>query len=207
MVKADLDIIKNLAQLVERRIPMLAAYRPVALAREFERVLRRELDFTAERQTILRCRHQFAKDPTAYIPMVYEEFSTPRIVAMEFVQGVAIDDLEGIRALGVAPAAVAVTGARILLKQIFELGFFHADPHPGNLRVLAGGVIAPLDYGMFGRLDGRIRERIADLLIGLLAQDTERVVRASRRWTSAASRWTPARSSATCPSWSPPIPS
>jgi len=75
------------------------------------------------------------------------------------------------------PADVAVTGARILLKQIFELGFFHADPHPGNLRVMPGGVIAPLDYGMFGRLDGMTRERIADLLIGLLAQDTDRVLR------------------------------
>jgi ubiquinone biosynthesis protein len=178
VVKADLDIIKNLAQLVERHLPMLASYRPVALAREFERVLRRELDFTAERRTIQRCRIQFASDPTAHIPMVYEEFSTPRIVAMEFVEGVAIDDLDGIRALGVDPADVAVTGARILLKQIFELGFFHADPHPGNLRVLPGGVIAPLDYGMFGRLDGLTRERIADLLIGLLAQDTDRVLRA-----------------------------
>ena len=71
-----------------------------------------------------------------------------------------------------------MTGARILLKQIFEFGFFHADPHPGNLRVLPGGVIAPLDYGMFGQLDGKTRERIADLLIGLLAQDTDRVIRA-----------------------------
>ncbi len=97
---------------------------------------------------------------------------------MEFIDGVAINDLEGIRALGANPTDIAVTGARILLKQIFELGFFHADPHPGNLRVLPGGVIAPLDYGMFGRLDGVTRERIADLLIGLLAQDTDRVLRA-----------------------------
>jgi ubiquinone biosynthesis protein len=73
---------------------------------------------------------------------------------------------------------VAVTGARILLKQIFEYGFFHADPHPGNLRVLEGGVIAPLDYGMFGHLDGRTRERIAGLLNGLVAQDSDRVIRA-----------------------------
>ncbi len=116
---------------------------------------------------------------------------------MEFVEGVAIDDLDGIRALGVDPADVAVTGARILLKQIFELGFFHADPHPGNLRVLPGGVIAPLDYGMFGRLDGLTRERIADLLIGLLAQDTDRVLRRWRRSTCAASRSTPAASAAT----------
>jgi ubiquinone biosynthesis protein len=178
VVQADLDIIKNLAQLLERRLPTLAPYRPIALAREFERTLKRELDFSAERRTMQRCRIQFASDPTAHIPLVFEEFSSPRVIAMEFIEGVAINDLQGIRALGAEPGAVAVTGARILLKQIFELGFFHADPHPGNLRVLPGGVIAPLDYGMFGRLDGKTRERIADLLIGLLSQDTDRVLRA-----------------------------
>jgi ubiquinone biosynthesis protein len=178
VVKADLDIVKNLAQLVERHLPAMTPYRPVALAREFERTLRGELDFTAERRTLQRCRHQFAGDPTAHIPTVYEDYSTSRVIAMEFIGGVAINDLAGIRAMGVDPVDVAVTGARILLRQIFELGFFHADPHSGNLRVLAGGVIAPLDFGMFGRLDLRARERIADLLIGLLAQDTERVIRA-----------------------------
>ena len=86
VVRADLDIIKNLAQLVERHIPTLAPYRPVALAREFERMLRRELDFTVERRTMQRCRHQFAADPTAHIPMVYEEYSTPRVIAMEFIE-------------------------------------------------------------------------------------------------------------------------
>jgi ubiquinone biosynthesis protein len=97
---------------------------------------------------------------------------------MEFIDGVAIDDLEGIRSIGVAPADVAATGAKILLRQIFEFGFFHADPHPGNLRVLPGGVIAPLDYGMFGRLDALTREKIAEFFIGLMAQDCDRVVRA-----------------------------
>ena len=178
VVQADLDIIKNLAQLMERRLPMLAPYRPVALAREFERTLKRELDFSAERRTMQRCRIQFEGDPTAHIPLVFEEFSTSRVIAMEFIEGVSINDLDGIRALGADPGAVAVTGARILLKQIFDFGFFHADPHPGNLRVLRGGVIAPLDYGMFGRLDGKIREQIADLFIGLLSQDTDRVLHA-----------------------------
>jgi ubiquinone biosynthesis protein len=178
LVQADLDIIRNLAQLMQRRLPMLAPYRPIAVAHEFERTLKRELDFSAERRTMQRCHVQFANDPTAHIPLVFEEFSSQRVIAMEFIQGVSIDDLAGIRALGAEPAAVAVTGARILLKQIFELGFFHADPHPGNLRVLPGGVIAPLDYGMFGSLDGKTRERIADLLIGLISQDTDRVLRA-----------------------------
>jgi len=178
VVQADLDILKNLAQLAERRLPALGVYKPLALAKEFERSLKRELDFTVELQTMHRCRKQFEGDPTAHIPFTVEEFSTPRVIAMEYIGGVAVDDLEGIRGLGLDPADVAVTGAKILIKQIFQFGFFHADPHPGNLRVLAGGVIAPLDYGMFGRLDGRTRERIADLLAGLIAQDVDRLLKA-----------------------------
>jgi ubiquinone biosynthesis protein len=177
LVRADLDIIKNLAQLVERSLPHLAVYRPLSLAREFERTIKRELDFSIERRTMQRCRIQFADDPTAHIPLVVEELSTPSVIAMEFIEGVSVNDLAGIRRLHAEPAEVAVTGARILLRQIFEYGFFHADPHPGNLRVLEGGVIAPLDYGMFGQLDGKIRERIADLLAGLLVQDSDRVIR------------------------------
>ncbi len=178
MVQADLDILKNLAQLAERRLPALVSYGPVSLAREFERSLKRELDFTVERRAMERCQAQFASDPTVHVPFVVREFSTQRVIAMQFIGGVGVADLEGLKRLSVDPAEVAIRGARVLLTQIFRFGFFHADPHPGNLRVLEGGVIAPLDYGMFGQLDGRTRERIADLLAGLLAQDTDRVLRA-----------------------------
>jgi ubiquinone biosynthesis protein len=178
LVQADLDILRNLAQLAERRLPFLAPYAPVALAREFERSLKRELDFNFERRTMERCFAQFARDPTAHIPYVIGEYSTGRVIAMEFVHGVGVTDLEGLRQNGIDPAVVAVRGARILLRQIFEYGFFHADPHPGNLRIMPGGVVAPLDYGMFGQLDARTRERIADLLTGLISQDTDRVLRA-----------------------------
>lgn len=177
-VQADLEILKNLAHLAERRLPFLAAYKPLTLVREFERTIKRELDFSVERRTIQRCRMLFARDATVHIPFVVEELSTARVIAMEFIGGIAVDDVPGIRASGVDPAELAERGARILLRMIFEFGFFHADPHPGNLRVLPGGVIVPLDYGMFGRLDARTRERIADLLTGLLAQDVDRVLRA-----------------------------
>lgn len=176
-VQADLDILKNLAQLAERRLPALVPYGPVALARELERTLRRELDLSIERRTMERCRGQFAREKTAHIPEPFREYSTPRVLAMELIGGVSVNDLAGLRRLGVEPAVVAVRGARILLRQIFRFGFFHADPHPGNLRVLAGGVIAPLDYGMFGRIDAPTRERIVDLLMGLIAEDTDRVLR------------------------------
>jgi ubiquinone biosynthesis protein len=178
VVHADLEILKNLAQLAERRLNFLAPYAPVALAREFERTLKRELDFNVERRTMERCQAQFVNEPTAHIPFVVPEYSSARVLAMEFIAGVGVNDLAGLRGLGIDPAVVAIRGARILLTQIFQYGFFHADPHPGNLRVLPGGVIAPLDYGMFGQLDARTRERIADLLSGLLSQDTDRVLRA-----------------------------
>ncbi len=178
VVQADLDIIKNLAQLIERRLPNLAVYRPLAMAREFERTIKRELDFSRERRTIERCRLQFTEEESVHIPGVFPELCTSRVLAMEFIEGVPVNDLSGIRAMGCAPEEVAVTGARILLKQIFEFGFFHGDPHSGNLRVLPGGVIAPLDYGVFGHLDSRTRDRISGLIGGLLAQDADRVIRA-----------------------------
>jgi ubiquinone biosynthesis protein len=177
-VQADLDILKNLAQLAERRMPSLIPYGPVSLARELERTLKRELDLSIERRTMERCQGQFAREPTAHIPAVFREYSTAKVLAMELIGGVSVTDVEGLKRLGVEPSEVAITGSRILLRQIFRFGFFHADPHPGNLRVLEGGVIAPLDYGMFGRIDAPTRERIVDLLSGLIFEDTDRVIRA-----------------------------
>ncbi len=177
-IQSDLDILKNLAQLVERHMPNLPIQRPTSLVREFERTIKRELDFGIERATIERCRRQFVDDPSIHILRTYPELCSTRVLTMELVGGVSVDDLAGIKAMGLDPAAVAVTGSRIVLEQIFRHGFFHADPHPGNLRVLAGGVIAPLDFGMFGQLDAITRERIADLLAGLVAQDPGRVLRA-----------------------------
>lgn len=177
-VQADLDILKNLSQLAERRLPFLAPYGPVGIAREFERSLRRELDLTVERRTMERCQAQLQSNPLAHVPAVYRDYCTSRVLAMEFIGGVGVNDLTGLRRLGVNPAQVAADGAKLLLTQIFRYGFFHADPHSGNLRVLPGGVIAPLDYGLFGQLDIRTRERIAELMTGLLAQDTDRVLRA-----------------------------
>ncbi len=162
-------------------MPNLASYQPLGLALEFERTIKRELDFAIERRTMERCRIQFQDDQTAHIPFVVEELSTASVIAMEFMKGVPVDDVAGIKELGLDPAEVAATGARILLKQIFEFGFFHADPHPGNLRVMPGGAIGILDYGMFGQLDGITRERIAELIAGLLAQDSDRVIRALER--------------------------
>lgn len=178
VVQADLDILKNLAHLAERRIPWLAAARPVALAKEFERNLKRELDLNAERRTMQRCRLQQASMPFVHVPEAIDALSTGRVLTMERIDGVGVDDLDGIRALGLDPREIASRGGTLLAKQIFTYGLFHADPHAGNIRVMPDGVVAQLDYGLFGQLDLPSRERIADLLLGLMAQDTDRVMRA-----------------------------
>ena len=178
IVQSDLDILKNLAQLVEKRIRELAALRPMALAHEFERTIKRELDFSIERTTIERCRRHFAQDPTIHVMRTYPEYCTSRVLTMEFIEGAPIDDRAAIIAFGHTPEEIADRGARLVLEMVFRHGFFHADPHPGNLRVLESGVIAPLDYGIFGQLDAITRERIGDLLSGLIAQDPDRVLRA-----------------------------
>jgi ubiquinone biosynthesis protein len=177
VVQADLDILKNLSELAQKQLLVLRPYRPVSVVREFERSIKREIDLRVELRTMQRCRTQFATDPDTHVPGVYPEWSGARVLAMEFIEGLGVDDLNALRRAGIDPCAVATKGAHVLLTQIFEHGFFHADPHPGNLRVLPGPVLVPLDYGMFGRIDGPTRERIADLLVGLIGQDTDRVLR------------------------------
>ena len=120
---------------------------------------------------------------------------------MEFIGGVGVERPRRPAADGRRCRPKSRSGAPILLTQIFRFGFFHADPHPGNLRVLPGGVIAPLDYGMFGQLDARTRERIADLLTGLLAQDTDRVLRALDALDIRGEHVDPRACAATRPSW------
>jgi ubiquinone biosynthesis protein len=178
IVQADLDIVRHLAELAQRRIPWSYAYRPVSLAKEFERSLRRELDLDTELRTMQRCAAQLESFDFAHVPAVFPELSTERLLVMEFIAGADVDDMEAIRNLGADPREIAQHGAQLLMEQIFTFGFFHADPHPGNLRVLPGGIIAPLDYGLFGSLDLANRESIADLLAGLLSQDVARVLRA-----------------------------
>ncbi len=175
-IHADLEIIKNLSQLAERRMPNLAGFGTVAIAKELERSLKRELDLEIELRTIERCRKQMSHEKNVHILKTYKELSTQRVLAMEYVNGLGVGDLDGIRKKGLEPKEVAARGAKVFLTQIFIYGFFHADPHSGNLRIGSDGVIVPLDYGLFGHLDARTRERIADLIWGLVSQDVDRIL-------------------------------
>ena len=170
-VRKDLDVLAGLAQLVER-LPEFAPYRPTATVAEFSRTLRRELDFGREERNLLHFFGRYDGDPHVRIPRPYSEFCTPRVLTMERIDGVKLRDEERISAMGFDLEEIARKGAEFYLDSIFGDGYYHADPHPGNLMLLPGNVIALLDFGMVGRIDEQLREQIEDMLLALSNKDS-----------------------------------
>jgi ubiquinone biosynthesis protein len=171
-IEVDLDILAGLAQLAER-IPEFQNYRPQAVVAEFKRTLRRELDFGREERNIQQFAVQFADNPHIRIPRTYPALCTQRVLTMERIEGVKLSDLDRLRQSGFDLDVLARRGAELCLEMIFANGFYHADPHPGNILVLDGGVIGLLDFGMVGRIDEELQENIGEMLVALAGQDGE----------------------------------
>lgn len=171
-LEVDLDIVLGLAQWAEK-VPELADYRPRAVAAEFHRTIRRELDFRREARHIQEFARQFAGNPAVHIPRVYPEYSSRRVLTMEFIDGIKLADTHRLAAKGIDLEEVARRGADMYLAMIFAHGYYHADPHPGNLVLMEGNVIGLLDFGMVGRIDERLQEALAEMLLAVANQDAE----------------------------------
>lgn len=175
-VERDLSLMLELAQLLERHVPESRVFDPVGLVNQFMRTIRREMNFRREGRSMQEFARLFRDDARLHVPAVEQTLTSEAVLTMERVEGVKIDDVEGIRALGLDPAEVARSGARIFMRQSFEMGIFHGDPHPGNIRVRADGSIALLDYGMVGYLDDVKREQLVDLFLAIAHNDVDRAV-------------------------------
>jgi ubiquinone biosynthesis protein len=171
-VMPDLEILEGLAEFAEKHVEALRLYQPAAIARQFRRTLLGELDFTHERQHLEDFARNFADDDTVQFPAVYREFSTKRVLTMDFLDGVSGSQPEALRNAGADLAEFARRGATMYLNMIFRDGFFHADPHAGNLMLLPGGVVGVLDCGMVGRIDNRLRDDIESLLLAAIDKDS-----------------------------------
>ena len=168
IIESDLDLLYLLARLIEHNIPETQMYSPVGIIEEFDKAIHRELDYTIEAQNIHRFRHNFERDRTICAPKVYRELSTRNVLVTEFIEGTKISEIE--RSLK-DKKLIARNGFRSMLKQIFIDGFFHGDPHPGNLFVRGNNTIVFLDFGMMGRLDEEMKNELADLLVAVINQD------------------------------------
>jgi len=169
-VRVDLEILLGISQRAER-IREFRNYRPRATVAEFQRVLERELDFSRERRNMEQFAHDFADDPTVHIPQVYPSLSTNRVLTMEYLDGIRLSEKAKIETAGIDPVEVARRGAELYLTLIFTHGFYHADPHPGNMLLLSENVIGLVDFGMVGRLDDRLREDIEEMMGAIVGRD------------------------------------
>ncbi len=177
LVQADLAILTDLAVLLERALPRLRPFRLVSLLDHFARVLRLELDFQYEARTMELFRRNFRGDRSLHIPAVYATLSTPRVLAMELVEGVRLSDPGRFREAGLDTRRIAAVGARYVLAQIFQHGVYNADPHPANFIVRPDGVLAPLDFGMVGVLAEEHKQALVNVLLAFVNKDPGRLLR------------------------------
>lgn len=176
-IKEDLDILFGIAKIIEQKVPELELYNPVQILQEFSSIIKKELNFYYEGRNIDIFRRNFKDDDSVYIPEVYWELTGEKVLTLELIDGVKCSDLEMLERKGLDRKKVAFNGAQLILKQVFEHGFFHADPHPGNIHVLEGNVIAPLDFGIVGRLNDDLKEELENLLIGALKKDINKIIK------------------------------
>ena len=176
VVEADIGALMALAGLAERHISGSELYDPVGVVREFARTIRREMDFTREGHTIEKFRDNFAKTPWMYFPRVYWEQSSRAVLTMEYIAGVKVSDREKFSDDGLDGKLIARRGADSFLEMVLKHGFFHGDPHPGNVLILPDNVICLLDYGIVGRLDEGLKTFLTDILSAIVNRDMDEVV-------------------------------
>lgn len=174
-VDEDLHILMDLAAIAERRWELAQQYDLLAITQEFAQTLREELDYIHEAHNIERYAENFADDPSVHVPRVYWETTTARVLTLEHIKGTKISDVEALEADGLDRRGIAEHATRILLTSILDYGFFHADPHPGNIFIEADGRIALIDFGMTGEVDTATKDVLLRLLLAISRQDAGRL--------------------------------
>ncbi len=177
----ELEILQDLAALIKKRRIAPETFDPVRMVREFTEAVAKEVDLANERRNQQRFLRNFAKDPAIHVPEVFEEYSAEGLLTMEFIDGIKPSQIEQLEKAGLDPKLIARRGADFVLKQVFEYGFFHTDPHPGNFLVMKDNVLAPLDFGQVGRLTSQDRMLLQYLVLAIVDGDVSKIIHGLER--------------------------
>ena len=180
VVEADLGIMKNLAKTLEKYYDVLKRMSISEIVESFEKMLNEELSLNNELNNMLRFANNFKNDSRIHVPVVYKTLSNDRILTMEMIEGFKITDAENIIKIGIETKKVARTGLDLYLTQFLKHGFFHADPHPGNIFIKENGQIVFIDFGAMGRLYPNERELLINLIIYSLKKDVKKMIETIR---------------------------
>ncbi|MHB1167530.1 MAG: ABC1 kinase family protein, partial [Carboxydocellales bacterium] len=175
-VKTDLEILFDTARLVQAKTKWGAFYQVVDMVEEFANSIKEELDYTIEGRNADRFYGNFANDPTVKFPKVFWEFSSSRVLIMEYLAGIKINNFTALKEKGYNLSRVAKNTATAIFRQIYIHGFFHADPHPGNLAVTEGETVIFMDFGQVGRLEDDLRAKLVGLVLAVVRQDSQAIV-------------------------------
>jgi len=176
ILETDIVILGAIARLLLKYIPESKLFDPEGIVNEFARSVRKELDFVSEAKNAQRFQRNFSGCDDVYIPKIFTELLSGKVIVMERLEGVRIDDLAGIESMGIDRREIAQKGVDAYFKMIFEDGFFHADPHPGNIFVMSDGKIGIMDFGIVGWLTTELMETMASAFLAILNKNFDRLV-------------------------------
>jgi ubiquinone biosynthesis protein len=183
-VEIDLEMMLHLASVMERNLEEAGVLHPTRIVEEFSRTIEEETDYTIEASHIEHFARQFADDQTIHVPKVFRELTTKRILTMEYINGIKASAFDQLKKQGYDFKKIANRGATLLMQQIFVHGFYHADPHPGNIMILPGETICFLDFGLMGRISEQEREDFTDLVGAIVKKDEKKSVDALLKLSS-----------------------
>lgn len=176
LIESDISALMGLAYLAERHVSGSEIYDPVGVVREFARTIRREMDFTREGHTIEKFSENFSSAKGLYFPRIYWNQTAHGVLTLEYIDGIKVSDLEALDKAGIDRKVIARRGAGAFLEMVLNHGFFHGDPHPGNVLILPENVICLLDYGIVGRLDEGLKTFLSDILFAIVSRNMDEVV-------------------------------
>jgi ubiquinone biosynthesis protein len=180
-VLTDLSIMKELVRRGDKFLEAQGVFNGIEIMDAFEKSMKKELDYTNEARFMQQFRNYYKDYKNFYVPEVYKQLSNEAMLVMEFVDGCKITDVARLRSWGLSPEKIAESGIDIYLTQIFEHGYFHADPHPGNIIVKMDGTLCLIDFGMVGKLSKRDKHAFTGMLIGLAQQDPAKMAKSLKR--------------------------
>lgn len=183
-IDTDLEIMLTLAGLMEKHVEGWSTHQPSKIIRQMSHMLRKELDFSVEASHIQRFEYQLRNERTLHVPVVYSELSSEKVLTLEYIDGIKTTKLHQLHEKGYDLKRIAHDTSQLMMKQIFEHGFFHADPHAGNLFVLPDQKISFIDFGMMGMMNLKMREHFAELLFEIARRDESAATDALLRLTT-----------------------
>ncbi|MBN1363676.1 MAG: hypothetical protein JW976_02615 [Syntrophaceae bacterium] len=182
IIKTDIEILFNLAMLLEKFVKGMDILNPISIIEEYNKAINMELDFILEASHIEQFGENFVYDDSIYVPIVYREYTTSKVLTMEFVDGIRFSDfVQNASEERLKKIARRIT--RLIIKQVFEYGYFHADPHPGNIFILDNDRVCFLDYGLMGNLAFKQREQVTEILMGIADREAGKIVNVLQRMT------------------------